>query len=222
MVLEGKIKVAYLWMHSWLFNLETIAELEESQSLFFKWANTCEVKDSIGEDLHSKLMTFVRVSLQPKLAFLALPYRLFVESLDEHTTAISEGLNSSTKCGPAAVKPNMSIAKSRDKMLTQTTQREHKQVALNESQTLQERVWLQDNALQDLTNYMAGVGSTFFDASKGLCLLQMSNTKWLMYNEKTVSAGCELIFVCSFRRYRVRSYGFRSYVCCSYGFCSYK
>jgi hypothetical protein len=113
-------------MRSWLFNLETVAELEDSQSLFFKWANTHEVEDSIGEDLYSKLMMFVRVSLQPKFAFLALPYRLFVESLDERTTAISEGLNSSTKCGPAAVKPNMSIAKFGDKMLTQTTQREHK------------------------------------------------------------------------------------------------
>jgi hypothetical protein len=36
---------------------------------------------------------------------------------------------------------------------------------------------------------MAGIGSTYFDASKGLAAVQISETKWVVYNLKNACAS---------------------------------
>jgi len=68
----------------------------------------------------------VRDKVIHKLSFLALPYQLFLECMDEKTSSISEAMNSSVKSGPSKTAPSMSIDTSAEKQLTNHNQREKK------------------------------------------------------------------------------------------------
>jgi hypothetical protein len=185
--LEGNMLIAFEWIHSWLFDLETVPKLCCSQDLFFQWLDTPSVKTPIGTVHCDKLWDFVHKSIIPNLSLMALVYCLFEESLDECTTSISEGMNSSTKHGTSKVAPNMAMATSGRRMVTQTLIREQKCKALNDQQARRERLWLSDESLKELTNYMANIAARFVDSSKNLVGVQISKTEWLVYNPTKVS-----------------------------------
>jgi len=180
--LEGATKDAHSWIRSWLFELETVPELEDSKKRFFAWCDLPNVKADFSPKVHTKMMSFVRTSIIPNLPMLAQCYRHFCESMDERTTSPSEGLNSATKCGPAAAKANMSVATSGTNMLLQTQLREKKRDSMNQSQFNQVRTWVRDQSfVSGLTNYMAGLVTTYADASRHFTTIQTSPTTWLVY-----------------------------------------
>jgi hypothetical protein len=87
--LEWDVKHDHDWMHSWVFAMDYIADLDLSIEMFFKWIESNEIKRSIGEGKCTKIVGFARVNLLPMKSKLFLAYCPYDENLDERTTTAS-------------------------------------------------------------------------------------------------------------------------------------
>jgi hypothetical protein len=48
---KGSLQIAYCWIKSWMYGLETPEELNESVNQFYNWLRSPEVTEELGDDL---------------------------------------------------------------------------------------------------------------------------------------------------------------------------
>jgi hypothetical protein len=103
--------IAYSWIQSWFWYVETLTEFEVSLQSFWTWLDTT---DDVQEEFSVpklKIRDFVTKSLLPKREYWLRCYRLSQLSFDAKTTSVVEGQNSALKDGTVKAASNFSLQK---------------------------------------------------------------------------------------------------------------
>jgi hypothetical protein len=57
---KGSLQIAYCWIKSWMYVLETREELKDSQNQFYHWLRSPPVLEELGDNLCRKLDFFTK------------------------------------------------------------------------------------------------------------------------------------------------------------------
>ena len=86
------IKVTKMWIKSWFFNLETIDEFIDSQSLLLEWIKGKQFDEVLGSTKQQQLLTFFTKKLYPWKAHWLWLILLDTTTLDMHASGIVESV----------------------------------------------------------------------------------------------------------------------------------
>jgi hypothetical protein len=104
----GHMEIGYRWMHSWMYNLETINELFDSVNKFHIWVQKERTNKGLSERLYESLHQFALKNIQQAHANWATHIRMGKVTLGT-STSLSEAMHSALKSGYLSTNPMQNL-----------------------------------------------------------------------------------------------------------------
>ena len=99
-----------LWIYSWMkSSCETLHEYLTSKLMFFKFLNTIQIRETLGEVFISSVTRFVRKHVEIHESLYAFHERFTIRHFDSYSNSCHEGTNNGIRHSTAKVGPSTNI-----------------------------------------------------------------------------------------------------------------
>lgn len=168
----GVLQIAYCWIKSWMYVLETREELDDSINQFNHWLRRPPVMEELGYKLFLKLDMFTKNSILATHAHWAKHWVKGRITLSTNTTSASEAMHSSVKNGYMATNPMQNLDESARRQVTKSDQQLLARRAANHCELEKTPLWLQGGNKQALTTYAVNLCATMLDRRQSYGVVQ--------------------------------------------------
>jgi hypothetical protein len=168
----GSLQIAYCWIKSWLYILETREELTDSQNQFHHWLRSEQVVEELGSVLIEKLDGFSINSILATHAHWAKHSVNGKITLATNTTSASESIHSSVKNGFMATNPMQNLDESARRQVTKSDQQLRERRATNHCQLGKTPLWLKEEDKLPLTTYAGNLNASMLDGRHHFGVIQ--------------------------------------------------
>jgi hypothetical protein len=169
---KGSLQIAYCWIKSWMYGLETPEELNDSQNQFYNWLRSPEVTEELGDDLSKKLDAFTKNSILATHAHWAKQWVKGIITLSTNTTSLSEAMHSSFKNGFMATNLMQNLDESARRQVAKSDQQLRHRQAANHCDLDRTPLWLLDGNILPLTTYVSNLNATMLDRRQNYGVIQ--------------------------------------------------
>jgi hypothetical protein len=169
---KGSLQTAYCWIKSWMYGMETLEELNDSQNQFFNWLRSPEVTEELGPVLFEKLDAFTKNSILATHAHWAKHWVKGIITLNTNTTSASEAMHSSVKTGFMATNPMQNLDESARHQVEKSDQQLRQRRAGNHCDLDRTPLWLQVGNILPLTTYASNLNATMLDRRQNYGVIQ--------------------------------------------------
>lgn len=159
---EGALQIAYCWIKSWMYVLETREELQHSQKQFDHWLRSPRVKVELGYELFLKLDGFTKNCILATHAHWAKHWVKGRITLSTNTTSSSEAIHSSVKNGFMSTNPMQNLDESARRQVAKSDHQLLQRRAANHCDLERTALWLQHGNLP-LTTYAGDLNAAMLD-----------------------------------------------------------
>jgi hypothetical protein len=169
---KGLLQTAYCWIKSWMYGMETMEELKDSQNQFFKWLRSTEVAEELGPVLSERLDAFTKNSILATHSHWAKHWVNGIITLNTNTTSSSEAMHSSFKNGFMATNPMQNLDESARRQVAKSDQQLLQRRAGNHCDMDRTPLWLKKRDILPLTTYASNLNARMLDQQQTYGVIQ--------------------------------------------------
>ena len=182
---EALAKVAYEWIQSWFWSVDSLEEFTDSLAKFREWLDCTDNGHDVFGTPKMKIRDFVNKSLLPKREYWLRAVGLQQLSFDAKTTSVVEQQNRCLKHGPLSVPPSSNVMNSA-KVMVRNSEVTHSIKKLKRAKDISATpLWTSSETRSALTSFAEMIVSSNFDKSKQYVAAQTS----LQTSEKIINCG---------------------------------